>query len=73
VNERRSEVASLSSRFRITIPESMRETLGLSPGQQVSLTLDGDRIVLRPWKPISAYRGILPGLLTDFEPEPYRT
>ena len=39
--------AKLTEKFQITIPSDVRRRLGLRAGDLVSLTLEGDRVVLR--------------------------
>lgn len=41
-------VIRLSTKGQIVIPKEMREQLGLRPGAELSITLEGNRIVLEP-------------------------
>ena len=42
------QVAILSTKGQLVIPADIREALGLGPGTKISLTVEGDRIILRP-------------------------
>ena len=41
------EVAKITSRGRITIPESIREAADLHEGDVIAFVIEGDRLVLR--------------------------
>ncbi len=58
---------TLSSDFRVTIPKSIRERLGLVRGQRLAVFAYGDRIELIPVKPASELRGFLRGMDTRVE------
>ncbi len=62
-------VVTLSSEYQLTIPESIRDSLDLRPGQKIQAMISGDRIELIPLRPMSELRGFLPGLDTTLEPE----
>ena len=58
------DVVTISPKFQVVIPRSVRERLSLSPGQRVqALAYDG-RIELIPVRPAKALRGFLKGLDT---------
>ena len=58
------DVVTISPKFQVVIPRSVRERLSLSPGQRVqALAYDG-RIELIPVRPAKAMRGFLKGLDT---------
>ena len=51
--------AKLSSKFQLSIPKSMRESLDLQAGQQFTLIARGAIIELIPLRPIKGARGML--------------
>ncbi|MEP6622199.1 MAG: AbrB/MazE/SpoVT family DNA-binding domain-containing protein [bacterium] len=58
------DVVTISPKFQVVIPRSVRERLNLSPGQRVqALAYDG-RVELIPVRPAKALRGFLKGLDT---------
>lgn len=58
---------TVSPKFQITIPTSVRSALQVKAGQQFQmLALDG-RIVLLPVEPAYALRGFLAGIDTQVE------
>ena len=64
----------LSSKGQLVIPGDIRKALGLKPGTQFEIQLDGQRIVLEPVSvtpPIEALYGKYPdtGFLEDLEQE----
>jgi len=58
---------TISPKFQVVIPKSIREQLKLVPGQKVQAVVYGDRIEFVPVKPAREFRGILRGLDTTFE------
>ena len=38
-------MARIQERGQITLPKAMREEVGLAPGDEVTITVDGDRLV----------------------------
>ena len=60
---------TISPKFRVTIPEGMRERLTLHPGQQVQVFEYDDRIELIPVRPITTMRGFLAGIDTSVHRE----
>ncbi len=67
------EIVTVSPKFQVVIPLSIRKALGLKAGQKVALTERGGRIELVPVLPVEAFRGILRGTPNDFEREPDRS
>lgn len=63
------ETVTISSRFQIVIPRSIRESLGLRPGQKFQAIQYGNRIELVPVRPIREMRGFLKGIDTTIERE----
>jgi AbrB family looped-hinge helix DNA binding protein len=66
------EAVTISPKFQIVIPRTVRETLKLKPGLRVHVLAYGNRIELIPLKEISEMRGFLDGINTDVEREPDR-
>ena len=60
---------TISPKFQVVIPKSIREKLKLSPGQKVQAIVYGDRIELIPLRPIKEMRGFLKGIDTTVERE----
>ena len=69
---RRMEHVKVSPKFQIVIPKSVREALGILPGQRLQVVQYGDRIELVPVRDIGEMRGFLAGMDTSFEREPDR-
>ena len=64
----------LSSKGQLVIPRSIRQALGLDPGTQFEIQLEGRRIVLEPVEvvpPLKTLYGKYPGtdFLADLEQE----
>jgi AbrB family looped-hinge helix DNA binding protein len=66
------QIVTISPKFQVVIPKSIRERLGLSPGQKVQAVLYGDRIELIPLQPAKRMRGFLKGIDTSVPREPDR-
>ena len=64
---------TLSSKHQVVVPADIRETLGINPGEKMTwLVVDGAVHVI-PYRPASAYRGLLKGLTSsDIPDEPDR-
>jgi len=54
---------TLSSKFQLSIPNSLRNELGLQSGQRFSVVARGNIIELIPIRPIQEARGMLSDLL----------
>ena len=54
----------LSPEFQIVIPKDVRKALNLVAGQRLEARAVGDHVELVPELPISAIRGMCPGLDT---------
>jgi AbrB family looped-hinge helix DNA binding protein len=63
------ETVTVSSKYQVVIPRSVRERLGIKPGQQVQVIPYGDRIEVVPVRPARELRGVLSGLRNTFERE----
>jgi AbrB family looped-hinge helix DNA binding protein len=44
----KNQMATVSTKGQVVIPAQMRASLGISAGTRIAITLDGDRLVLRP-------------------------
>jgi AbrB family looped-hinge helix DNA binding protein len=63
------QTVTVSPKYQVVIPKSIREALKLRPGQKMSvITFDG-RIELIPDRDISELRGFLKGIDTRVERE----
>lgn len=56
------DTITISPKYQIVIPKSVREQLELAPGQKVYVIAVGGRIEVLPVKPARELRGILRGL-----------
>ncbi|MCL4078854.1 AbrB/MazE/SpoVT family DNA-binding domain-containing protein [Coriobacteriia bacterium Es71-Z0120] len=61
------EAVTISPKYQVVIPKSVRKQLRLVPGQKVQVIAYGDRIEFIPLKPARELRGMLRGLDTTFE------
>ncbi|WP_374687417.1 AbrB/MazE/SpoVT family DNA-binding domain-containing protein [Promineifilum sp.] len=62
-------IVSISPKYQIVIPKSIREALKLQPGQKVQVIQYEGRIELIPVLPIQSMRGFLKGIDTTIERE----
>ena len=69
---RAMELVKVSPKFQVVIPKSVREALGIFPGQRLQVVPYGDRIEFVPVRDIGEMRGFLAGMDTTFEREPDR-
>jgi len=67
------EIVIVSPKFQVVIPQTIREALGIRPGQKVQVIPYENRIELVPLKPIKKARGFLKGIDTTIQREPDRT
>jgi AbrB family looped-hinge helix DNA binding protein len=58
------EIVTISPKFQVVIPRSVRERLNLSPGQKVQALVYDGRVELIPMRPAKALRGFLKGIDT---------
>ena len=64
-----SNTVTLSSKYQVVVPSSVRQRLKLKPGAKMTgVEFDG-AIHLVPDKPVSAYRGIARGLVDSTVPD----
>lgn len=61
------EAVTISPKYQVVIPKSVRKQLRLVPGQKVQVIAYGDRIEFIPLKPARELRGMLRGLDTTFQ------
>ncbi len=61
------ETVSISPKFQVVIPKSIREALGLVSGQKMQALRYGERVELIPLRPLATARGFLPGLDSHVE------
>jgi len=59
--------ATVSSKYQVVIPKSVRTKLGIRPGEQMQVFLYDGRIEYVPIKSLKSLRGFLPGLDTTVE------
>jgi AbrB family looped-hinge helix DNA binding protein len=55
---------TISSKYQVVIPQEVRETFGLRPGQKLAFFTVNGQIRLVPVKPIQQYRGLFKGMPT---------
>ena len=67
------ETITVSPKFQVVIPKSIRDSLKLLPGQKVQAILYDNRIELIPVRPIKKMRGFLKGIDTSVPRERDRT
>jgi AbrB family looped-hinge helix DNA binding protein len=67
------ERVTISPKFQVVIPRSVRERLKLRPGQQVQVIPHEDRVELIPVRPARELRGSLRGMSTDLDRDADRT
>ena len=63
------ETVTISPKFQVVIPKSIRERLRLVPGQKVQAIVYGEHIELLPVRPAAELRGLLRGLDATLERE----
>ena len=66
------ETVTISPKFQVVIPKSVRDRLKLKAGQQVQAIAYDDRIELVPVRPPKSLRGSMKGLDTTVPREPDR-
>ena len=52
---------TLSQHYQVSIPQEIRDLLGLKVGQKFSVVLQNDSITLVPQSSIQSFRGVLKG------------
>jgi AbrB family looped-hinge helix DNA binding protein len=56
---------TLSSKYQVVIPQAIRESLGLQPGQKFQVVAFEGRVELIPVEPVRALRGFMKGAGPD--------
>jgi len=57
-------IVTVSPKFQVVIPQSIRKALGLKAGQKVEALQYLDRVEFIPVRPMKAMRGFLKGIDT---------
>ena len=60
---------TVSPKYQVVIPKTIREALNLSPGQKMQVIEYAGRIELIPERDIKELRGFLKGINTEFKRE----
>lgn len=60
---------TISPKFQVVIPSSVRRELDMKPGQKVQVLVYENRIELIPLRPVQELRGFLKGIDTHIERE----
>ena len=60
---------TVSPKYQVVIPKSIRDTLQLKPGQKMSVIEYDGRIEMIPERDISELRGFIKGINTDIRRE----
>lgn len=63
------QTVTVSPKYQIVIPKSVRESLHLRPGQKMQVIEYAGRVELIPERDIKELRGFLKGIDTDFKRE----
>lgn len=61
------ETVTVSPKYQVVIPRSVRERLGIRPGQPMQVIAYEDRIEVIPVRPARELRGFLSGSKNTFE------
>lgn len=67
------ETVTVSPKYQVVIPKSIRERLEIRPGQKVQAIVYDDRIELVPVRPAAELKGFLEGIDTDVPREADRS
>ena len=60
-----SDVITVSSKYQIVIPKSVRESIPIKPGQKLAVLVKRGQIALVPVRPIEELRGFAPNVDTS--------
>jgi len=63
------QTVTVSPKFQVVIPKSIRDTLQLKPGQKMRVIEYDGRIEMIPDREISELRGFIKGINTDIHRE----
>ena len=61
------DVVTISPKYQVVIPRSVRERLRLEPGQKVQAIVYGDRVELIPLRTARSLRGFVRGIDTSVD------
>ena len=61
------DVVTISPKYQVVIPRSVRERLQLEPGQKVQAIVYGDRVELIPLRTARSLRGFVRGIDTSVD------
>jgi AbrB family looped-hinge helix DNA binding protein len=63
------DTVTVSPKYQVVIPGRIRDSLGVKPGQKVTVILYNNRIEMIPVRPVEESRGFLKGIDTSVERE----
>ena len=63
------QLVTVSPKYQVVIPKTVREALKLQPGQKMQVVEYAGRIELIPERDIKELRGFLKGVNTEFKRE----
>lgn len=63
------QTVTVSPKYQVVIPKTVRETLNLRPGQKMQVVEYDGRIELIPERDMKELRGFLKGINTEFKRE----
>lgn len=66
------ETVTLSPKYQVVIPRSIRNALNLKPGEKIQAIRYGQRVELIPARSIKKARGSLSGIDVNIKREPDR-
>ena len=61
------QAVTVSPKYQVVIPKSVRERIRIIPGEQLQVISFDDRIELVPVRPMREMRGFLKGMNSSFE------
>lgn len=64
-----TNTVTISPKYQVVIPKSVREQMNLHPGQKVRVLAYGDHLSFVPVRPMKSMRGFLKGMDSTFERE----
>ena len=67
------ETVTVSKKYQVVIPRTIRRSVGIQPGQKVQVFAYGNRIEYVPVQPMRRMRGFLKGIDTTVEREANRS
>ena len=67
------DTVTLSPKYQVVIPLSVRQLLGLTPGEKMHVVSYAGRVELIPARKMKTLRGLLKGMDTSIEREADRT